>query len=130
MRQHRNDLLRLALLNQRVVDDNVLLPREPKEVRVAVRAALAPVNHVQLMQRELETLGQRLDTILELPLLQRRQLVEQREDGDRVDCNHEDLETGGEGPEVEEELVAGALDDGEEAGQDRGREDKGQEVGL
>ena len=130
VRKNRNDLLRLALLNQRVVNDNVLLPRQTKEVRVAVRAALAPVNHVQLMQRELQALGQRLDAVLELPLLQRRQLVEQRENGDRVDCNHEDLETGGEGPEVEEELVTGALDDGEETGQDGRREDEREQVGL
>lgn len=130
VRQHGDDLLGLALLNQRVVDDNVLLPRQAEEVRVAVGAALAPVDDVQLVQRELEALRQGLDAVLELALLERRQLVEEREDGDGVDCDHEDLQAGGECPEVEEELVAGALDDCEEAGQDGGRQGEGEQVGL
>ena len=130
MREHSDDLARLALLNERVVDDDVLLPRQAKEIRVAVSATLAPVDDVQLVQRELQALRQRLGALLELALVEGGQLVEQRQDGDRIDGDHEYLQTGGEDPEVEEKLVARALDDSEEPGEDRGREDEGEQVGL
>lgn len=108
----------------------MLLPRQPEEVRIAVRAALAAVDDVELVQRKLQLLGQVLHSLLQLAGLQRRELVEQREDGDRVDGNHEHLESGAEQPQVEEELVARLLDDGQERGQDWRREDEGQQVRL
>lgn len=117
--QDSRDFLLLALLDQGIVDDNVLLPGETKEVGVAVCAALAAVDDEQFVERELELLGQAFDIVLELALLERRKLVEQRENGDWVDGNHEDLETSDKDPEVEEELVSSLLNDAEETGQDR-----------
>jgi hypothetical protein len=114
--QDSDNLLGLALLDQRIVDDNVLLPRQTEEVGVAVRTALASINDVELVQRELQLLGQILDALLQLAGLQGRELVEQREDSDRVDGNHEDLESSSEQPQIVEELVAGLLNDGQECG--------------
>lgn len=125
-----NNLLRLALLDQGIVDDNVLLPGEAKEVGVGVGAALAAVDDVELVQGELEAGGKGLDLCLELTVLEGRQLVEQGQDGDGVDGDHEDLEGDDEEPEVVEELVARLLDDLEEAGEEGGCEDKGQELRL
>lgn len=125
-----DDLFRLTLLNKSIVDDNVLLPGETKEIGVGVGASLASINDVELVKRELEAGGKSLDLGLELALLERGELVEQRQDSNGVDGNHEDLETGGEGPEVEEELVAGLLDDLEETGQDGRSENEGQELRL
>lgn len=91
MSEDRNDLLRLGLLNQSVVDDDVLLPWKAKEVGIAVGTALTSIDNVELLEGELELRGQSLNTGLQLAWLQRRKLVEQWEDGDRVDSNHEDL---------------------------------------
>lgn len=125
-----DDLFRLTLLNKSIVDDNVLLPGETKEIGVGVGASLASINDVELVKRELEAGGKSLDLGLELALLERGELVEQRQDSNGVDSNHEDLEAGGESPEVEEELVAGLLDDLEETGQDGRSENEGQELRL
>lgn len=86
-----DDLLWLGLLNQGIVDDNVLLPWKSKEVSIAVGTALAPVNDVKLRQREFKLLGKRLNRGLELSIWQRRESVEQRQDGAWIDGNHEDL---------------------------------------
>lgn len=128
--KHSDNLLPLALLNQSVVDDDVLLPGQTKEVGIAVGAALAAVDDVQLMERELELLGEVLDIGLELALLQRGKLVEQRKDGDRVDGDHKDLQTGAKQEEVVEELATSLLDDGQETRQDRGSQDNGQQIAL
>lgn len=130
VREHSNDLLGFALLNQGIVDDNVLLPRQAKEVGVAVSRALATINHIELVQRKVEPLGQSLDSCLELARFQRRQLVKQRQNGDRVDGNHEDLEEGTEHPEVVEELVTSLLDDLEETSQDGRGKDDGEQLRL
>lgn len=130
VRKNSNNLLRLALLNKSIVDDNVLLPGETKEIRVGVGAALAAVDDVELVQGELEAGGKRLDLCLELAVLEGRQLVEQGQDGNRVDGDHKDLEGNDEEPEVVEELVASLLDDLEEASEERRSEDKGQSLSL
>lgn len=111
VREHRNDLLGVALLYQSIVDDNVLLPREAKEVGIAVSAALAAVNDEELGQRELQLLGQLLNSILELARFQRRELVEQRENCNWIDRDHEDLQACAKEPQVVEELGARPLDD-------------------
>lgn len=116
--QDRNNLLRLTLLNQRVVDDDVLLPRQPVEVRIAVRAPLAAIDDVKLMQREVEPARKVLDAGLEVAGLQRGELVEQRQDGDRVDGDGEDLDEDAEEPQVVEERVARLLDDLEHGADD------------
>ncbi len=118
VREHGDDLLGLALLDEGIIDDNVLLPRESEEVGIAVGAALASVDDVQLAERELQLLRQVLDARLERARLQRRQLVEKREDGDGIDRDHEELEASSEQPEVVEKLIARPLHDGEEGGQD------------
>ena len=130
MRKNSNNLLGLALLNKSIVDDNVLLPGETKEIGVGVGAALAAVDDVELVQGELEAGGKRLDLCLELAVLEGRQLVEQGQNSDRVDGDHEDLKGNDKKPEVVEELVACLLDDLEEAGEEGGREDKGKKLSL
>lgn len=119
MAQHCNNLLRLALLEQSVIDDDVLLPRKTVEVSVTVSTALAAINDVQLRERELELLGQVLDTGLDLTGLQRRQLVEQRQDDDGVDSNSENLDEDTEQPQIVEERVTRLLDDLEHSADDR-----------
>ena len=128
--ENSDDLLGLALLNERVVNDNVLLPGETKEVGIAVGAALASINDIELVEREVELLGEALDIVLEFALLQRGQLVEERENGNRVDGDHEDLKKSGENPEVVEELIASLLDNGEETREDGRGQDDSDEVRL
>lgn len=130
VREHSNDLLGFALLNQGIVDDNVLLPRQAKEVGVAVSRALTTINHVELVQRKVESLGQSLDSSLELARFQRREFVKQRQNGDRVNGDHEHLEEGTEHPEVVEELIASLLDDLEETSQNRRGKDDGEKLRL
>lgn len=125
-----DDLFRLALLNQSVVDDNVLLPGETKEIGVRVGAALAAIDNVELVQGELQASSKAFDLILKLALLKRGELVEEWQNQNRVDSNHEDLQTSSEDPEVEEELVARLLDDLEETGHDGRNEREGKELRL
>ena len=125
-----NDLLWLGLLNQSIVDDNVLLPWETKEVSIAVGTALASVDNVELLERELELGSQGLDTRLQLAWLQRRKLIEQWQDGDWIDGNHEDLESGAKSPQVEEEAVSGLLDDLEEGGENWRSKSEGKHLRL
>ena len=73
--------------------------------------ALAAVDHVQLMQGKAQLLGKALNLGLELALLQRRQFVEERKNGNGVNGDHENLQTSSEGPEVVEELAASLLYD-------------------
>lgn len=130
MGQHSNDLLGLALLHQGVVDDNVLLPRQTVEIGVGVGASLATIDDVKLVQREVESRGKLLDLGLELAVFKRRQLVEEGQDEDRVGSDHEELENGGENPEVRDERGAGLLDDLEEGSHDGRGNDGSQDVGL
>ena len=91
MCKYRYNFLGLGFLNERVVDDNVLLPRHPEEISITVRTSFAPVNNIKFVQWKLESLGQSFHTSLELSGFQGSQFVEQREDCDRVDGNHENL---------------------------------------
>lgn len=128
--KNSNNLIRLALLNQSIVDNNVLLPGKTKEVGVGVGASLASINDVELVQGELEACGERFNLGLELTIFERRELVEQGQNSNRVDSDHEDLESNDEEPQVVEELVTSLLDDLEETSKERGREDKGKSLGL
>ena len=68
VREDGFDFFDFGFLDESVVDDNFLLPGQAGEVGVAVRAALAAVDDVELVQRELELLGERLDALLEIAL--------------------------------------------------------------
>lgn len=92
--ENGHDLLGFTLLDEGVVDDDVLLPWQTKEVGVAVGASLASINDVELLEREVETRSQPFDAGLECSRIQRRELVEQWQDGDWVDGDHENLERG------------------------------------
>ena len=46
MTQHSHNLLCLTLLDQRVVNDDMLLPWQSIEVRIAMRTPFAPVNDI------------------------------------------------------------------------------------
>ena len=71
MSQDGNNLLRLALLNQSIVDNNVLFPRKTIEVGIAVSAALATVDDIQLVKREVQLLSQILNTSLQFARFKR-----------------------------------------------------------
>lgn len=128
--QDRENLVSFGLFQQSIVDDNVLLPRQTVEEGIGVSAALAAVNDVQLVQGEVEPSSQFVDLCLELAILERRQLVEQRLDKGRIQSRHENLNGGGEDPSVKDKLVASLLDDLEETSEDGGHQDGSQEVGL
>jgi hypothetical protein len=130
--QHSLDLLLCALLQQRVEDDNLLLanPRKSSEVGVAVGAALAAVDDLQLRQRKLELRSQRLDTVLERSRLQWLELVEQRRNQDRVDGHGRDLHHEHEHPQVVEEVLPRLVDDGEEGAANWNAESKRESLAL
>jgi hypothetical protein len=128
--KNSDNLFSFALLDKSIVDNNVLLPGETKEIGVGVGAALAAIDDVELVQGKLEAGGEGFNTRLEVAILERGELVEQGQDGNGVDGDHEDLETSSESPEVEEELVARLLDNLEETGKNGRGEDKSQELGL
>ena len=89
-----HDLLSFTLLDEGVVDDDVLLPWQTEEVGIAVSASLASIDNVELLEREVEAHSQLFDTSLECSRVQRRELVEQWQDGDWVNGDHENLEGG------------------------------------
>ncbi|GIX65898.1 uncharacterized protein BcabD6B2_53330 [Babesia caballi] len=88
------DDLRRRLLQQRVVDHDLLEPPQPVKVHVRVGAALGAVHQLDLPQRELEALGQVLNARLQLAVLQRLELVEERRDQVAVYHEHEEGEDG------------------------------------
>lgn len=119
MAQNSDNLLRLTLLEQSVVNHNVLLPGQTVEVGVAVSTALASINDMQLRKWELEFLREVLDTGLDLTWLQRGQLVEQWQNDNRVDGDGEDLNEDAKQPQIVEERITGLLDDLEHSSDDR-----------
>lgn len=130
MGQNSNNLLCRALLDKGIINDNVLGPGKSVEIRIAVAAAFRAIDGVQVLEREVEPLGKGLGLGLELALLERGKSVEQGEDKDGVDGNHESLEEDSEEAEVEEELVAGGLNDLQEGRKDRSAESEGEDLGL
>lgn len=95
-----------------------------------MRTPLRPIDNIKLLQRELQLISQSLDFSLQLARFQRCEFVEQRKNPDRVDSNHGDLDTDGEGPEVEEEVCTERLNDLEESCQDWCAEDDGKSLTL
>jgi len=128
--QNGDNLLGLALLKQGIVDDNVLLPWQTVEVGVAVSAALATVDNVELRERELQLLSQVLDTGLDVTRFQGRKLVEQGQDNDGIDGDSEDLNEDTEEPQVVEERVASSLNDLENSADDGSSEDNSEHLTL
>lgn len=57
MSQNSENLFRLGLFQESIVDDNVLLPWKAVEECVGVSAALATIDDIQLVQGELELGG-------------------------------------------------------------------------
>lgn len=70
--------LRLALLNESIVDDNMLLPWHAKEVSIAMSTSLTSINYVELGKRELQSFSKAFNTSLQVSRLERRELVEKR----------------------------------------------------
>lgn len=128
--QDSNDLFWLTLLDKGIIDHNVLLPRQTVEVGVAVSTPLAAIDDVQLLEGEAQLLCQVLDASLEFTGFQGRELVEQRQDHDRVDGDSEDLDKDTKEPEVVEERVARLLDDLEHSTDDRATQDDTQQLTL
>lgn len=71
MTQDGDNLIGLTLLNQSVVDDDVLLPGQAKEVGIAVGAALATVNDIQFLKGEFQFPSEVLNASLKCTRLQR-----------------------------------------------------------
>lgn len=130
MAQDSNHLFRFTSLEERIIDNNVLLPRQTIEVRIAVSAPLAAIDDVELMQGELELLCELLNTGFDWARLKRGQLIEQRQDRDRVDSDSKDLDEDTEEPEVIEEAVTRLLDDLESRSQDRATDHNSQRLTL
>ena len=130
MCKNGHDFLGFALLDQGVVNDNVLLPRHTKKVRIAVSASLTSINNIELMKRELQALSQALNTSLQVARLERRKLVEQRQNRNRVDGNHEDLQSSPKQPKVIEELIASLLHNSQKARKDRRSKNESQHLRL
>ena len=130
VRENSLDFLVGGLFDQSIVNDNLLLPRETGEVSIAVSAALAAVDDLQLRQRKLETLSQSFDGFFERSWFQWSKLVEKRHDGDRVDGDGEELYSQSKDPKVIEEGIAGLLDNLEECPTKRNTESKTQGLSL
>lgn len=69
----------------------LLIPRY-RNLRVAVTTSLASVNNVEMLERELETSRESLNTGSKFTLGQRRKLVEERLNKSRVDDLNENDE--------------------------------------
>lgn len=106
-----NNLFRLALLHKSVIDHNVLLPGESKEVGIAMGASLTTINGVNVVQGEFELLSEFFNTSLDGARLQRGEFVEHRQDDNRVNRNGEHLNDDAKHPKVVEEFVTSLLDD-------------------
>lgn len=128
--QDGDHLLWLALLQEGIINDNVLLPGQTIEVSIAVGTALAAIDDVQLREWELEFLGEVLDTSLDLTRLQRGQLVEQGQNHNGVDSDGEHLDEDTEEPKVVEERVAGLLDNFEYSTDNRSSQNYTQHLSL
>lgn len=87
------DLGRRVLVQQSVIQHDLLRPREAVEVavvsgysnapvdpRIGVGRALAAVDHVEVLERELQLAGKLLDALADLTLGDGRELVEERLD--------------------------------------------------
>ena len=57
MCKYGHNFLGLGFLNECVIDNDVLLPRHPEEISIAMRASFASVNNIKLMEWKLESLG-------------------------------------------------------------------------
>ena len=78
MSKNGNNFLRLAFLNQGVVDYDVLLPWHTKEVCVTVGASLAAINDIQFMKWELQPVGKSFNASFQITGLKRRKFIEER----------------------------------------------------
>ena len=117
--QYCNDFFRLTLLNERVVNDDMFLPGKPIKVSVTVSTSLATVDDIKLFKRELKSPCQRFHRCLQLAFLERRKLVEERQDQYWIYGDCADLDPDGEEPKIIEEAVSGLLNDSKEPAQQR-----------
>lgn len=106
----------------------MLLPWQAKEVGIAVCTSLTSINNIELMKGELQAVSQSLNSDLQVARLERRELVEQGQNGYWIHCNHKDLQTCAKQPQVVEELVASLLNNRQESGEDGRSQDKGQHL--
>ena len=109
MGQDGNDLLRITLLDQSIINNNAHLPRKTIEVGIAVGVELATVDDIKLMERKVYLLSQSFDTSLELTRFKRRD-SEPQANHNRVDGNSEDESEDGENPQIVEKRVPSFLD--------------------
>ncbi len=128
--QDCHHFLSLGLLDESVIYNNVLLPWQAKEISVAMSAALASINHVQLLKWEVQLCCEVFDARFKWPRIEGRKLVEKGQDGNWVDGDHEHLKCSAEQPEIVEELVASLLDNLQEPRKNWWSEDESQHLGL
>ena len=76
-----------------------------------MRGPLAPLHHVELLEREVDAVGQGFDAGAEVAFRQRGVLVEEGRDAVGVHRHEEEQHGGGERPQVREQEVAPSLCD-------------------
>ena len=128
--QDCNHFTDFTLLNQSIVDNDVLAPRKSEKVRVTVCGSLRSINHVQMLQWELQSCRESLNIRLQLSGLHRCQSIEQGQNPDGVHGNHESLDPQDEEPDIVKEVVTKGLDDGKESSEDGTSEDNEEDLGL
>mmetsp|Transcript_10500 Transcript_10500/g.34497 ORF Transcript_10500/g.34497 Transcript_10500/m.34497 type:complete len:357 (+) Transcript_10500:1245-2315(+) len=102
----------LALVEERVVQDDPLVLPKTKQVCVAVAGALGRVHDKELLQRKLDRAREPFNLRLQIALLERVVLVEERRDEEGVNRDEEELQRNVKCEEVNrEKRSAHAVDD-------------------
>lgn len=130
MSKYRHHFCLFALLDQRIVEHNLLLPWEAGEVRVTVRGARAAIDDLQLGKRKGEAYGEGLDGVFECARGERGKFIEERHNPYGEYCDSEDLDGKHKDPDVVEEFVARSLDDVEEGAAEGNAKGNRQGLGL
>ena len=111
MSKYGHNLLRFGLLDQRVINHNMLLPRRAIEVRITVRTLLTPIDHVQFMQRKFQPVSLISHSTLNGPSFNGLSLLNNGQYEDGVDRNPEDLHRQHEHEHICKEQLPSHLND-------------------
>ncbi len=107
--EHGLHLARREAREQRVEEYDSLRGAEAREIGVAVRRALRAVHHVEAVRAEAAAREQRLDSILERRVRERREPVEEGRDERRVDHQDGEVERHPGDPHVQPPMLAHRL---------------------
>ena len=124
--QHGHHLARAHRLEERVEEDDPLLAEDAGEVGVAVGGAAGGVHDGDPPGAEAGATGQVEDRLLQLPLRERGEPVEDRREDGRVDPGREEAEGGGDAPGPQPPRRAHPLHEPEDRGEDGAAEEGGE----